>query len=95
MHSETTLAHPRPINLTHAALIGAIALAVCCLMFWASAAAQALPGQVPSWVRTFTPAAGLTRLALGLFWTATAGALLAVVLAGATNLVRRARHHPA
>ncbi len=92
MGATLTPDHPHPVSLWRAALTGAFLAALLCLVFWATAAAQGLPAGAPAWVRTFQPAAGTARLVAGLFWTAVAGAVLSVLLAGAFNLARRATH---
>lgn len=76
------------------ALAGAVLFIVLSLLFWATAAAQALPPETPAWVQQFTPDAGLERLTLGLAWSAIAGAILGVLVsAAAIGLRRRARGH--
>jgi glycerol uptake facilitator-like aquaporin len=83
---------PHPVDLRRAALVGAVLAAILCLVFWATAAAQTLPAGSPAWARTFQPAAGIERLAAGLFWTGLAGAVLSALLAAAVNRARRAGH---
>ena len=89
MDTRSTYHNPRPIGLRRAALIGATSVAVLCLVFWATAVANALPAGMPEPIRTFTPAAGVARLVAGLFWAGLIGAVFAAVLAAAYNLARR------
>ena len=87
--SSTLESHqPNSISLWRAATFGALVAAALCLLFWATAAANALPLETPSFVRTFTPAAGLARLAAGLSGVAVLGALLSLLLAAACNFMR-------
>ena len=82
-----------PIDLARAALIGAIAFALLCLLLWATAAADALPAGTPGIIRDFTPAAGIARLVAGLFWALVAGGLLSAAAAMIYNRLRRAGGH--
>lgn len=83
---------PHPARPGRAALIGATTLSLVCVVFWATAAAHALPAGSPEFIRTFTPAAGLSRLVVGVFWTALIGALLSALVATAFNATRPHRH---
>ena len=89
MDTSSTYHHQRPVGLWRAALIGATIITVLCFVFWATAAANALPTGMPDSIRTFTPAAGVKRLVAGLLWTGLIGAIFAAVLAGIYNLARR------
>lgn len=93
MTLQPATGHGAAFPLWKAALIGAVAFAAACLLFWASAAASALPADSPAFIRTFTPAAGLGRLVSALFWTALLGAAVALLVAGAWNAGRHRRGH--
>ena len=84
VHPGHHLARPGRMALTGAALF-----VVLSLLFWATAAAQALPPETPAWVQQFTPDAGLERLTLGLAWSAIAGAILGVLVSVAAIALRR------
>jgi ascorbate-specific PTS system EIIC-type component UlaA len=81
--------HSRDFSLWRSALVGAFLAAMLCLIFWATAAAQALPAYAPGWIRTFQPAAGMARLVEGIFWTGLGGAAVLVLLAAVSNFLRR------
>ncbi len=79
---------PRPVVVWRAAATGALAMAMLSAQFWATASADALPGTSPEFIRTFTPAWGMTRLVSGMFWTALFGAGLSALIAVAFNRTR-------
>jgi hypothetical protein len=92
MNSNPPYGDVRPVALWQAALIGAIVVALLCLVFWATAAANVLPAGAPEAIRTFTPAASVSRLVMGLLLTGAVGAVLSALLALAYNLTRRRAH---
>jgi hypothetical protein len=92
MTMQSATGHGAALPLWKAALVGALVFAAACLLFWATAAARALPVDSPALIRSFTPAAGIGRLVTGLFWTALFGATLALLAAGAWNATHRPRH---
>lgn len=89
MDTTSATDDPHVISPGRAALIGAGLFMAACLVFWASDAAGVMPYQTPDLVRSFTPSAGMARLAAGLMLTGVTGALLAGLLAAAYNGVRR------
>jgi glycerol uptake facilitator-like aquaporin len=70
-------------HLWLSALAGAVLAAILALVFWATAAAQALPPQTPEMIRSFTPEQGVAALMSGLLWSAGFGAFLALTVAAA------------
>jgi hypothetical protein len=78
--TRTALTRSRSSN-SRTALKGAALAAFACLLFWATAAANALPEGAPDFVRSFTPAHGVQRLALGLLLSMLVGGGLAALLA--------------
>ena len=92
MTMQSAIGQGGALPMWKAALIGALVFALACLMFWATAAARALPVGSPAFIRSFSPVAGIGQLVGGLFWTALLGAVLASLAAGAWNAARRRRH---
>ena len=92
MSVQSATGHGAVFPLWKAALIGAVIFAMACFLFWATAAAHALPAGSPAMIRSFTPSAGIGRLVAGLLLMALLGASLASIAAGAWYRMRRRKH---
>lgn len=77
--------HGRPWR---AALLGAVTFTALAFLFWASAAAQAMPEATPTWITSFTPEEGMRRLVMGLILSAIVGML---AVGGASVIAQRLR----
>jgi hypothetical protein len=88
--TRSTLTRRRGANW-RTAVKGAVLAAFACLCFWATAAANVLPQSAPDFVRSFTPAHGVQRLALGLLLSMLAGGGLAAILAAIVTRYGRDR----
>jgi hypothetical protein len=92
---DATTKDTHRVDPGHAAVIGLAIGAGLCMIFWATAAANVLPSVMPAPIRSFTPAAGVARLLVGLVLTGLAGAVVALLAVGAFNLAAwaaRRRH---
>jgi hypothetical protein len=90
MDRSSSPGRAHPVSPGHAGLVGGMIAIVLCLIFWATAAAKVLPLTTPAPIRTFTPAAGVSHLLVGLCVTGVVGAILWAVGAGVYNLALHA-----
>ena len=79
MNTDLSPRRHTPLRL---ALTGAFGLVLLLLLFWTTSGANTLPNETPEFIRTFTPAYGLVRLAIALAAAATIGALFTLLGVG-------------